>query len=64
MNTVHAGFEVNLPTHFAIISSDSQTTQQKVKRRPTVCLCFAIPVVFFCHKFKGLRAAVGVQAST
>lgn len=36
----------------------------KEKNRPTVCLSFAVPVVFFCYKLEGLGAAVGVQAPT
>lgn len=34
----------------------------KPKSFPTLCLCFALPVVVLCHELEGLRAAVGVYA--
>lgn len=34
-----------------------------IKSFPTLCLCFALPIIVFCHKLKGLRAAVGVYAA-
>lgn len=30
---------------------------------PTVCLGFAVAIVFFRHQLEGLGAAVGVQAA-
>lgn len=34
-----------------------------IKSFPTLCLCFALPVIVFCHKLEGLRAAVCVYAT-
>lgn len=34
-----------------------------IKSFPTLRLCFALPVIVFCHELEGLRAAVGVDAA-